>query len=330
MRTLGNLDASIQVLNGGEAPASSTTETLAGPSRLAPVRRDPAMSLLNLPQFLAALGLGLLASCGGSAAPESTAPQAAPTPDPEAPTYTFSVVPQQSARKSADQWMPILAAVSEASGVRLRFVTERDIPEFERTLREGKPDIAYMNPYHYEVFHEAAGYEALARAKDKRIKGILVARKDSNLESIEDLAGLEVAFPAPAAFAATLLPRAEMARMDLGVRPRFVSSHDSVYRNVASGTMPVGGGVVRTFNAMPPDVVDQLQVIWTSEGFTPHAIAAHPRVPQEVVERVQAALIGLDQAANGASLLAPVRLNGFERGEDADWDDVRALGLEGL
>ena len=246
------------------------------------------------------------------------------------PTYTFSVVPQQSARKSADQWMPILAAVSEASGVRLRFVTERDIPEFERTLREGKPDIAYMNPYHYEVFHEAAGYEALARAKDKRIKGILVARKDSNLESIEDLAGLEVAFPAPAAFAATLLPRAEMARMDLGVRPRFVSSHDSVYRNVASGTMPVGGGVVRTFNAMPPDVVDQLQVIWTSEGFTPHAIAAHPRVPQEVVERVQAALIGLDQAANGASLLAPVRLNGFERGEDADWDDVRALGLEGL
>lgn len=289
------------------------------------------MPRLLLSMQVLALALGLLTSCGGGSPEAEPAGPAAPSsPRADVPTYTFSIVPQQSAKKSADQWMPLLAAVSEAAGVNLRFVTERDIPEFERSLREGRPDIAYMNPYHYEVFHADAGYGALARAKDKRIKGILVARKDSEIDGIEDLAGLEVAFPAPAAFAATLLPRAELARRELGVTPRFVSSHDSVYRNVASGTLPVGGGVVRTFNAMPPEVSDQLRVIWTSEGFTPHAIAAHPRVPSEVVERVQAALISLHEAPGGMGLLDPIKLKGFERAEDSDWDDVRALGLEGL
>jgi len=291
--------------------------------------------LLSKPLFL--LGLGLAASCGeepvsvaSNAPQEQTAKGDEGPNEEEVPTYTFSVVPQQSASRSAAQWVPLLAKVSEVAGVRLRFVTERDIPEFERSLRSGKPDIAYMNPYHYEVFHDVAGYEALARAKDKQIKGILVARTDSGINGIEDLVGMEVAFPAPAAFAATLLPRAEMARRDLGIKPRFVSSHDSVYRNVASGNLPVGGGVVRTFNAMPADVSDQLRVIWTSEPFTPHAIAAHPRIPQEVLEKIQTALLGLDEAPGGADLLEPIKLKGFVRGEDADWDDVRALGLEGL
>lgn len=290
------------------------------------------MRRLHFSKLFLPVGLGLLASCGGDASgPEPSASEdPLPHQGEELPTFTFSVVPQQSASRSAEQWLPILAAVSSAAGVKLQFVTERDIPEFERSLRAGKPDVAYMNPYHYEVFHGEAGYEAIARAKDKRIKGILVARTDSEIESIEDLAGLEVAFPAPAAFAATLLPRAELARRELGIQPRFVSSHDSVYRNVASGTLPVGGGVVRTFKAMPEDVTRQLRVIWTSEGFTPHAIAVHPRVPAETVEKIQAALIGLAQAPGGGDLLEAIKLKGFERGEDADWDDVRALGLEGL
>ena len=55
-----------------------------------------------------------------------------------------------------------------------------------------------------------------------------------------------------------------------------------------------------------------------------------PRRPSEVVERVQAALMGLHETPDGMGLLDPIKLKGFERAEDSDWDDVRALGLEGL
>ncbi len=298
---------------------------------------------LPLPQLLLlALTAAWCAGCDGALTPEEgpgpetgTQPPA-PAEGAEAaasgPTFTFSVVPQQSATKSAAQWVPLLKAVSDASGVELKFRTKKDIPEFQSSLSKGEPDIAYMNPFHYEVFHNSpsAKYTAFAKAKDKRIKGVIVARADSDIEAIEDLDGLDVAFPAPHAFAATLLPLAECAAKGLEVNKEYVSSHDSVYRNVASGTFPAGGGVIRTFKAMPTDVSEQLKIIWTSEGFTPHAIAAHSRVPAEVVAAVQEALLELHETPEGLALLEPIRLKGFERGEDRDWDDVRALKLGGL
>jgi len=79
--------------------------------------------------------------------------------------YTFGVVPQQAASEMAETWLPFLAWVSAKSGVTLRFVTAPDIPAFEARLAKGEYDLAYMNPYHYTVFHKKSGYEALAKEK---------------------------------------------------------------------------------------------------------------------------------------------------------------------
>ena len=59
-----------------------------------------------------------------------------------AETLTFSVVPQQSASKLARLWSPILAYLSEQSGVKLQFTTAKDIPTFEKRLADGEYDFA--------------------------------------------------------------------------------------------------------------------------------------------------------------------------------------------
>lgn len=122
-------------------------------------------------------------------------------PDTPKPTLIFGVVPQQSATQLAKLWPPILAALSENANYQLQFATAPDIPTFERRLKAGEYDIAYMNPYHYVVFHDSPGYLALAREKDKKLKGLLVVRKDSPIKSLAQLEGKTLAFPAPAAFA---------------------------------------------------------------------------------------------------------------------------------
>ena len=155
---------------------------------------------------------------------------------------TFAVVPQQAASKLAGLWTPILNRLGAQAGVAIEFQTAKDIPTFEQRLAEGGYDCAYMNPYHFTVFHENPGYEAVARAQDKRIKGILVTRKNSPIQNIEDLKGLSLAFPAPAAFAATILPQRELAAKGIDIESNYVSSHDSVYRTVARGLYPAGVG----------------------------------------------------------------------------------------
>ena len=246
---------------------------------------------------------------------------------PQPKSLSFGVVPQQAASRLAEDWGPLLAEVSRRSGVSLVFRTAPNIPAFEERLATGDYDLAYMNPYHYVVFHKASGYTAFAKEQERRLKGILVVRKDSAVLKPADLAGKTVVFPAPAAFAASILPQAEFGRLKIPIETRFVASHDSVYRAVASGLHEAGGGIQRTFEAMPTDVREQLRVLSETPGYTPHALAAHPRVPAAIVERLRMAMASLADDEIGRALLAPLAFKGLVAAQDREWNDIRALDI---
>ncbi|MCF7996978.1 MAG: phosphate/phosphite/phosphonate ABC transporter substrate-binding protein [Chromatiaceae bacterium] len=246
----------------------------------------------------------------------------------EALPLRFGVVPQQSASRLAALWVPLLAELEKRGAPALAFRTAPDIPTFEQRLAAGEYDLAYMNPYHYTVFSQSPGYRAFAKARGQRIRGVLVARRDNDLTSLRDLDGADLAFPSPAAFAASILTRANLVGAGVRFQSHYVSSHDSVYRAVAKGLYPAGGGVVRTFESIDPDIREQLRILWKSDGYTPHAFAAHPRLSADIVSEIATAMIGLSKEQTGRALLEPVRLPGLEAAQDEDWDDVRALEIQ--
>jgi len=250
------------------------------------------------------------------------------TPQAQAETLTFGIVPQQSAKKLARLWTPIFKHLSEKTGTTIRFATAQNIPTFEKRMRSGEYDVAYMNPYHYTVFSQKPGYNAIARQKNKRIKGIVVVKKDSPIKSLSELDNQTLAFPSPAAFAASVLPRAKMTQDGLQITPKYVSSHDSVYMSVSKGFFPAGGGVMRTFNNTDPNVRKNLRVLWDTPTYTPHAIAVHPRVNSETVAKLKQALMEMNTDPDGKALLKTINFKGIELAESADWDDVRGLNIK--
>ncbi|MDO6693200.1 phosphate/phosphite/phosphonate ABC transporter substrate-binding protein [Aliiglaciecola sp. 3_MG-2023] len=245
-------------------------------------------------------------------------------------TLTFGIVPQQSAKRLAELWTPIFHHISQQSDVNIVFSTAKDIPTFEKRLESGDYDLAYMNPYHYIFYHKMSGYNALAKQSNKTIQGVIVTHADSNIKTIQDLVGSRLAFPAPAAFAATLLPQAELNNLGVEFTPMYVGSHDSVYLNVSRGFFPAGGGIQRTLNNMDEEVQSSLVTIWKSARYTSHAIASHPDVDAATRAKVQAALVNMNNSEHGKVLLKNINFNGFETALNSDWDDVRALNIEAL
>ena len=294
--------------------------------------------------FRLLLGLGLLLiSLSLRAADVDTSSQASPpTVSPEHPldpapratgttldrVYSFGVVPQQAATRLAQMWVPLLQRLQVLSGVPLQFATAKDIPTFEQGLAAGRYDFAYMNPFHFVVFNAAPGYRALARDRDQRLKGIMVVVKEAPYTALEDLANQELVFPAPGAFAASILTRAELERRGIPFQTRFVASHDSVYLNVAGGHFAAGGGISRTLEALNPEVRGQLRVLWETPGFTPHAIAVSPGVAEQDARAVGQALLTL--ADEAPELLANAALGPVTLAKDSDWDDIRALDVDRL
>jgi len=243
-------------------------------------------------------------------------------------SFTFGIVPQQAASKLAELWMPLLDEVNRKSGVNLIFKTAPNIPKFEARLGRGLYDFAYMNPYHYTVFHDKVGYEATIKELKKRIVGIVVVNKNSDIKDIKDLSGMSMAFPAPAAFAATMLPLASFKSMGIEVKPVFVNSHDSVYRTVAGNIYSAGGGIQRTLKNIDPIIKQDLRILWKTKKYTPHAIAHHPRIKPETVAKIQQAILLLNDSNAGKKILQALNFKGFETAENADWDDVRDLNVD--
>jgi phosphonate transport system substrate-binding protein len=251
--------------------------------------------------------------------------QTAPAP---AGTVSFGVVPQQPSRQLVRVWTPILTYLQAKTGYDFWLQTATDIPTFETRLAAGAYDFAYMNPYHYVVFHQQPGYQAFAKEQAQQVRGVVVVQQDSPYRTLADLAGHALAFPAPAAFAASVLTQAHLAAEGIPFTSVYVVSHASVYLSVAQGRYVAGGGILRTLQSAPPAVRDHLRVLWTSPPYPSHAFAAHPRVPPAVIAQVLQALEAMPQDPEGRALLQALEVPGIEAAADPDWDAVRTLHIQ--
>jgi phosphonate transport system substrate-binding protein len=142
----------------------------------------------------------------------------------------ISVVPQFAPTVVHARWAPLLERIGQQTGHCFRLHVTASIPEFERDLLRGEPDLAFVNPYHAVLARRAKGYVPLVRDDRQFLSGVVIVRGSSELQSLADLRGKAVAFPAPNAFAASLLVRAQLAAQQIEIQPRYLKNHGNVYR----------------------------------------------------------------------------------------------------
>lgn len=243
--------------------------------------------------------------------------------------YTIGVVPQFSSRTLHENWTPILQELERRTGHTFVLRGSQGIAAFEKQFMAGELDFAYMNPYHFIKANQAHGYVPLIRDTGKKLRGILVVRKDAPIDDIVQLKDKPIAFPSPNALGASLMMRALLeTEFELDFEPRYVKSHDSVYLNVVMGRTLAGGGVGRTFAKQPPEVREQLRVLYTTPAVASHPLAAHPRVPETVRAQVQDALIAMGESEAGRQLLAKIPIGTAGPASYEDYAPLKAMGLE--
>lgn len=246
----------------------------------------------------------------------------------EPQVYVFGVAPQREARVIHDVWRPILDEVEKHTGVRFELVTRPTRAVFEHESMEGRFDLTYMNPYLTAKAIRAQGYIPLVRDVKKKLSGIIVVHKDSPIRNIRGLEGKVVAFPDPVSFAASLLPRAFLARAEIDIKPRYVQSHGSVFLNVALGQVDAGAGAERLLDEQPLEVRDKLRIVDRTPTYAAHPVSAHPRVPAAVRERVQAAFLALGDTAEGRKLVERIPVSEIGPAAAGDYTPLLRLGLE--
>ena len=247
----------------------------------------------------------------------------------EEPVYDFGVLPQVATAKVAEQWVPLLDRLSEASGVKLRFVTAPSISEFGTRAAAGAYPFYYHNTLAYVQAEHL--YTAFAREVGAKTVGVLVVAKNSKLSRLADLKSGTVAIPSAASFGAAVLPLLALQQeggLDLQKDLKIVisGSHEAGYEAVLQGKASASGGLTRTFQLMPDAARAKLRILYTTKEFSPLPFAARKDVPPEVVARVQKALVEFSKNPANAPILEALKMKrGFEAATPADWEDVRRV-----
>ena len=283
-----------------------------------------------------ALGLGLVASlvclaAMGPAFGQAFKPQLGCLGDRQRPgrPIRVSVVPQRPPAETFAVWTPLLQQLGQVSKQCFVLRVAPTIPTFEAELRSGRADCVYMNPYHAVLAQRWRGYIPLVRDGSKPLRGLLVVRKDSPIRSIRELNGQAVAFPSPNAFAATLLPRVLLARQGITIQPVFENTHSNVYRSVALGMLPAGGGINNTLRRERPELREELRVLWQTPPFPSHPFACLPSLAQARREALQAGFLTLATNPANHGLLDAIQIPEPVRADfRRDYQALVGLGLE--
>ena len=115
---------------------------------------------------------------------------------------------------------------------------------------------------------------------------------------------------------------------NININPRYVKTHSSVYLNVALGQAAAGGGVQKTFSKQPGIIKSSLHTIYKSKEVAPHPFVSHPRVDEQVKNKVVAALLKLGKTEKGRELLNNVPIKKIGKSSIDDYSPLKEMGLE--
>lgn len=244
-------------------------------------------------------------------------------------TYTIAVVPQFTPIDVGMRWTPLLKRLEQETGLGFQLRVFEKIPDFELDFLRGGPDFVYLNPYHMLMAEKAQGYIPLVRGATS-LSGILVVKDDGPIRTLADINGAKLAFPSPNAFGASLYMRALLAEKEkIQFTPVYVGTHQNVYRHVLLGVEAGGGGISATLARETDAVRERLRVLFRTPGTAPHPLAAHPRVPRAIRDKLTQALLDLERDPAGKQMLDNVELSGAIKADmERDYRPLEGLRLD--
>lgn len=244
--------------------------------------------------------------------------------------YVFSIHPLQNPQLLHQKFEPLMAYLqAQLPGTAFDLETSNDYADYERKLREGKADFSLPNPYHAALARDW-GYHVIAKmGNDELFRGVFIVRKDSPIKTPADLKGKVVAYPAPTALAAAMMPQLYLQKagveVQTDIKNQYVGTHNSSIMNAylrqsdISATWPVAW---TTFQLSNPQEAADLKVIWQTPTLIQNAIIARNTVPPGVVDQVTRLLTELQHSAQGQQLLKGMDTASFVAANNQDFEVV--------
>ena len=272
--------------------------------------------------------IGLI-GCAEEQAPQL--PEFTDAPRDQLQIYRFGIHPLHNPGRLHEIFGPAMEYLSaHIKGVEFKVEASLNYAAYDEKLAVGHFHFSLPNPYQTVVSLDH-GYRVFGKmGDDENFRGIILVRKDSGIEKVDDLRGKRVSYPAPTALAATMMPQYYLFEHGLDVMNdidnRYVGSQESSIMNVYLGHTVAGATWLPPWRAMikeRPQLAEALEIKWQTESLPNNGLVVRKDVPQMIVDQVAELMFNLQAHEEGRQILARMELSRFEPASDETYQSVR-------
>lgn len=217
--------------------------------------------------------------------------------------FILGVHPYANPQTLFEDYQPIIKYLEQKiPNTKFKLEASKDYADYEDKLEAKKFHFALPNPYQ-TIFSFEHGYHVIAKmTPDEDFGGLIIKRKESNVNSFKDLKDKSICFVSPSAVAATMLPlmflHEEGIDTSKDLKIRYVGSQDSTILNAKSGECDISGSTVRFFRSWSkknPELAKDIVILWKTEPFVHNSIIVRSDVDKTIAKKVAEALVALSK-----------------------------------
>ena len=258
----------------------------------------------------------------------------------ELPTLTLGHVPSDNVVRLFQRLEPLTEYLGNELKMNIEPGSATDYSGIIERMKMGDFDIVMLGPLSYVEGHDKAGYEAILkpiRFGKPSYKSIIITRKNSGINKLEDLVGKTFAFTDEKSTSGYIYPKALLLKHKLipgkNLRVFFAGEHDNVVLNVLRGEYDAGACYDDArVTALKNDKskIDQLVIIAATDDIPNDPIAASPKLIKEnpeLVRKIKEAFIRLNTKTAGPQILKQLtgNIDGYIEASDSEYDVVREM-----
>ncbi|TNC80613.1 MAG: hypothetical protein C9356_12900 [Oleiphilus sp.] len=246
----------------------------------------------------------------------------------------IGLLPDRDPELLKAQHKPLFEYISANVGKPYTFVVPDSYQQLVDLFENQSIDLAFFGGYTFVKAHKThRAVPLVMRDIDRSFLSVIIARKDSQLSTLEDLRGQSFSFGSRLSTSGHLMPRYYLSKLD--IRPeryfsdiRFSQAHNKTLDAVVSGQVKAGVLNANVFNQIletNPDLKETLQVIWQTAPYPNYVWAGQPYLSEQFRIDLRTAFLMLERATpEGEAILAPLNARSFILAETADFEELDA------
>jgi phosphonate transport system substrate-binding protein len=217
-------------------------------------------------------------------------------------SYNFSPVNQYDINLTAAYWNPIIAYVSEKSGVKLNLKIGRTSADTTSYVLAKEVEFVFSN-HLFSPEREQLGWKVFGRRNTPALQGQIVVPVDSPITDIAQLKGQDVAFAGPEAFVVYKVPYAHLLSKNIDVKVVFAGNQNAAFAQLFAGKVVASGANSQLVDGYARREGKKFRVLWSSESFQDLALMVAGKVPDTDARKVANAFIDMYKDPVGRDIL---------------------------